>query len=64
MSLFVSESILALPGSLSLFLALYARLFIMLAAACISEDTRAGTLALPTLEGALQGFVFTDMNFH
>gem|GEM_PF-2691536 len=58
------KSILALPGGLSLFLALYAGLFIMLTSAGISEDTGAGTLALPTLEGALQGLILTNMNFH
>ena len=36
------RSILALSGSLSLFLALYAGLFIVLAATCVGEDT--GTL--------------------
>ena len=58
------RSILALPGSLSLLLALYAGLFIMFATPCISKDTGAGALTLPTLEGALQGFIFTNMNFH
>ena len=65
MSLFVYfELILALPGGLSLLLTLYAGLLVMFAAPCISKDTGAGTLALPTLEGALQGFIFTNMNFH
>ena len=58
------KSILTFPGSLSLFLALYAGLLIMFTTPCISKDTGAGALTLPTLEGALQGFVFTNMNFH
>ena len=64
MSLFVKKSILALPGGLSLLLTLYAGLLIVFTTPCISKDTGAGALTLPTLEGALQGFVFTNMNFH
>ena len=56
--------ILALSCSFSLLLALYAGLLVVLTTPCIGKDTGAGALALPTLEGALQGFVFTNMDLH
>ena len=64
MSFVVYGSILALASRLSLLLALYAGLLIMFATPCISKDAGAGALTLPTLEGALQGLIFTNMNFH
>ena len=54
------KSILALAGSFSLLLALYARLLVMLALTNFLNDAGAGALALKPLQSALQGFILTD----
>ena len=57
------RSILALAGGFSLLLALHAGLLIVLTTTDLGEDATAGALALPSLESAFQGFVFSDSDF-
>ncbi len=56
------ESVLTLTGGLSLFLALYARLFVMLTLANFLENATAGALPLKPLERTFQGLIFADTN--
>ena len=60
----IANLILALASSLSLLLPLHAGLLVMLATTDLGQDATAGALALPTLESAFQGFVFSDSDFH
>ena len=53
---------LALTGGLSLFLALYARLFVMLALANFLENATTGALPLEPFERTFQGLIFADTN--
>ena len=54
------ESVLALACSLSLFLAFYAGLFIMLTLASLCQNTCASTLTFEPLQSAFQGFILAD----
>ena len=58
------SSILALAGGFGLLLALHTGLLVVLTTTDLGEDATAGALALPTLESAFQGFVFSDSDFH
>ena len=53
---------LALTGGFSLFLALYAGLFVMLALAHFLENAAAGALPLKPFERTFQGLIFADTN--
>ncbi len=57
------KSILALAGCFHLLLALDAGLFIMLALAHFSQNTRTGALTLEALKSAFQRFVFLHTDF-
>ena len=52
----------ALTGGFSLFLALYAGLFVMLALANFLENAAAGALPLKPFERTFQGLIFADTN--
>ena len=52
----------ALTGGFSLFLALYAGLFVMLALAHFLENAAAGALPLKPFERTFQGLIFADTN--
>ena len=52
----------ALTGGLSLFLAFYAGLFVMLAFAHFLENAAAGALPLKPFERTFQGLIFADTN--
>ena len=60
----IQRSILTLSGSFSFLFTLYAGLFVMFTLSCISKDTRTSAFTLPTLDCTLQGFVFTNADFH
>ena len=53
---------LALAGSLSLFLTLYAGLFVVLAFTDFLENAAAGALPLEPFERTFQGLIFADTN--
>ena len=57
-----AKSPLALTGGFSLFLALYAGLFVMLAFAHFLENAAAGALPLKPFERTFQGLIFADTN--
>ena len=57
-----AKSPLALTGGFSLFLALYARLFVVLAFAHFLENAAAGALPLEPFERTFQGLIFADTN--
>ena len=61
---FAFSSILALAGGFGLLLALHTGLLVVLTTTDLGEDATAGALALPSLESAFQGFVFSDSDFH
>ena len=52
----------ALTGGFSLFLAFYARLFVMFAFADFLENAAAGALPLKPFERTFQGLIFADTN--
>ena len=52
----------ALTGGFSLFLAFYARLFVMFAFAYFLENAAAGALPLEPFERTFQGLIFADTN--
>ena len=59
----VEALVAVLTGSFALLAALDAGAFIALSSANLRDDTGFGAASLETLEGAIQGFAFLDMNF-